>query len=98
MVSLPCLVPFYQFFSEKASPNLQSGRKNAALCVCRVHKGLHFIAIYTDIAYLPAIFTATSRAIFIILVKVVWRSSAESSVPLTRLSEMEQMARARLPV
>ena len=49
-------------------------------------------------SYLFSIFTAISRAIFIILVKLVWRSSAESSVPLTRLSEMEQMARARLPV
>ena len=98
MVSLPCLVSFYQFFSKKASPNLQPGRKNAALRVCRVHKGLRFIVIYTGAAYFLAIFTATSRAIFIMLVKVVWRSSAESSVPLTRLSEIEQMARARLPV
>ena len=45
-----------------------------------------------------AIFTAVSRAIFIMLVKVVWRSAGESSSPVTRLSEMEQMARARLPV
>lgn len=44
-----------------------------------------------------AIFTATSRPIFIILVKVVWRSSAVSSVPSTRLSLMEQIASARLP-
>ena len=48
--------------------------------------------------YFLSIFTAISKAIFIMLVKVVCRSSAESSVPLTRLSEMEQMARARLPV
>ncbi len=45
-----------------------------------------------------AIFTAASRAIFIMLVKVVCRSAGESSSPVTRLSEMEQMARARLPV
>ena len=48
--------------------------------------------------YVLSIFTATSSAIFIILVKVVYLSSADSSVPLTRLSEMEQMASARLPV
>ena len=48
--------------------------------------------------YRLSIFTAISRAIFIMLVKVVWRSSADSSWPVTRLSEMEQMARARLPV
>ena len=45
-----------------------------------------------------AIFTAASRPIFIMLVKVVWRSSADSSSPVMRLSEMEQMASARLPV
>ena len=44
-----------------------------------------------------SILTATSSAIFIMLVKVVCRSSAESSSPVTRLSEMEQMASARLP-
>ena len=45
-----------------------------------------------------AIFTATSRAIFIMLVNVVCRSAGDSSSPVTRLSEMEQMASARLPV
>ena len=45
-----------------------------------------------------SILTATSSAIFIMLVKVVCRSSTESSLPVTRLSEMEQMASARLPV
>ena len=44
-----------------------------------------------------AIFTAASRPIFIMLVKVVCRSWGVSSVPSTRLSLMEQMARARLP-
>ena len=45
-----------------------------------------------------SILAAISSAIFIMLVKVVCRSSAESSSPVTRLSEMEQMASARLPV
>ena len=45
-----------------------------------------------------AIFTAVSSAIFIMLVKVVWRSAGGNSSPVTRLSEMEQMASARLPV
>ena len=44
-----------------------------------------------------SIATAVFRAITIIVVKVVCLSSAESSSPVTRLSEMEQMARARLP-
>ena len=98
MVSLPYLVPFYQFLFKKASPNLQTDRKSTAPCVCKMHKGLCFTVVYGDVSYLPSIFTATSRAIFIMLVKVVWRSSAESSVPLTRLSEIEQMAKARFPV
>ena len=59
-------------------------------------------ALYCNAAYTGkralAIFTATSRAIFIMLVKAVCRSAGESSSPVTRLSEMEQMARARLPV
>lgn len=95
MAFLPYISVFYQFISEKASPNLQFGRKNAAPNVCKVHKGLRFCSLSV---YLFAIFTATSSAIFIMLVKVVWRSSADSSVPLTKLSEMEQMASARLPV
>ena len=45
-----------------------------------------------------AIFTATSSAIFIMLVNVVCRSAGDSSSPVTRLSEMEQMASTRLPV
>ncbi len=45
-----------------------------------------------------AIFTATSSAIFIMLVNVVCRSAGDNSSPVTRLSEMEQMASARLPV
>lgn len=53
-------------------------------------------ALWAKRLYL-VIFTATSRPIFIMLVKVVWRSSAVSSVPSTRLSLMEQMASARLP-
>ena len=47
--------------------------------------------------YFSAIRTAVSRAIRIMAVKVVWRSSALSSSPVTMLSEMEQRARARLP-
>lgn len=47
--------------------------------------------------YFPAILTAVSRAMRIMEVKVVWRAFASSASPVTMLSEMEQMARARLP-
>ena len=47
--------------------------------------------------YFPSICTAVFRAISIMVVKVVCRSAAESSSPVTMLSEMDQIARARLP-
>ena len=47
--------------------------------------------------YFSAILTAVSSAMRIMVVKVVCRWSAGRSSPVTRWSEMEQMARARLP-
>ena len=47
--------------------------------------------------YTRSIATATSRATFIMVVKAVWRSSAEVSTPFRTWSEMVQMQRPLLP-
>ena len=48
-------------------------------------------------SYRPAIWTAVSRAISIISVRELCRSSGGSSSFVTRLSVTEQMVRARFP-
>ena len=48
--------------------------------------------------YIQFIFNAVSSAIFIIFVNEVSLASGESSSPVTRLSDIEHMARAFFPV
>ena len=75
---------------------------NFHICFPFVHifgqKG-KFLTANTGLVRQPflSISTATPRAISIMRVKVVCRSAGGSSSPVTRLSEMVHMARARLP-